>query len=78
MLLHSSAQGTHPIMSEPRTQSRRGGWASLPRDLLALCFSTANQQLHAGGAVGFAEAAGALASASPCRYWREVALEEVS
>ena len=54
------------------------GWASLPADLLELCFGKCSALVHEeaeGGLLSTAGAARLLTSLSACRHWRALALE---
>ena len=53
-------------------------WAGLPPELLCLCFLRCADLAHGREAIGLRDAAQLLASLSPCRAWRVVALAEAS
>ena len=72
--LHSALPASAGMQAAPRYP----GWASLPADLLELCFSKCCALVHeeqVGGLLSTASAAGLLASLSPCRHWRAAALQ---
>ena len=72
---HHSAGSALTVPTEP---PEPGDWASLPPDLLRLCLTKCAALVQGGSSLPLQEAAQLLASLSPCRAWREVALAEAS